>query len=290
MRKFLPVLAFLLVLLPHVLYAATVTFDPQEKTVGTNEPFLVGINLDAVTPVNVLALNLLFSTNLKPVDVSNGNSVIVNWIDKPVYDEAKHALTFSGMIPGGYAGVGGRVLTVSVQAVGDGDGWIAMDPSMSHAYMNDSRATDDALTGRSLHVRITHTKSNLDNLVPDTTPPETFEPQVVRIPSEIGEQAMLAYTVVDKGSGVDHVQVIESNPIFPWIRTVSENADSPYLLRNQELTSRVTVNAYDKRGNVRTEIVQPTNPPIGTYTTIGGLICILVVLLLMSFVRARKRS
>ena len=42
-------------------------------------------------------------------DSSDGNSIISYWVERPTYDPLKNTLEFSGIVPGGFYGKGGRL-------------------------------------------------------------------------------------------------------------------------------------------------------------------------------------
>jgi hypothetical protein len=81
--------------------------------------------------------------------------------------------------------------------------------------------------------------------------PERFAPVVSRDPGIFGGQYFLAFATTDKGSGLDHYDVLEVpagtaiGQDVPW-QTVA----SPYLLKDQTLGSDVYVRAVSRAGTV----------------------------------------
>lgn len=240
-----------LMLLPGAVHAATITFDPQETDVGTDTAFLVGVDLDATQPVNVVSLALHFSPGLAPVNVSDGNSILSFWVDKPTFDEQSHTLTFSGLVPAGYSGTKARLVLLSVKASQTGVGTISVDGA-SHVYLNGAAAQEDTLVSAPLVLNVTPMKHNLSNILSDTTAPESFTPVVAWMPSGTGREAWaLLFATEDKGSGIDHFEVRETDAHLPWWGSGWHTAVSPYVLEDQSRQSRIEVRVTDKDGNMR---------------------------------------
>ena len=237
---------------PILAQAATVSFEPQESTVGLAGPFVVAVNLSSEVPVNALALSITFSDNLEPVDISDGNSILNFWIKKPVFDEQSRTLDLEAIIPGGFSGKGGRLVTVTVRAKYQGSGDITLDTGSSHAYRNAIPVSEEPLASSTLTLLIQSAKHNLDNTLPDTHPPEVFTPSLVKLPTDSGEKWMLVFATQDKDSGIDHYEVKEE-ALLPWQNFAWHTVQSPYELKDQELQGRAVVRAYDKAGNVREE-------------------------------------
>lgn len=260
MRRHFLTLLLVVSALPSVLSAAAITFEPQEYTVGTDSPFVVGVDLDARDPVSVIALSLVFSPGLEPVDVSDGNSIVSMWIDRPVFDQRTRTLSFSGMVPGGYSGTKGRVLTLRVAALREGIGTISVG-RQSRAYRNGPDGIEDVLDSQPLSLSVSPTRQNLANTIPDSNPPEEFTPQIVTLPNGSGTQRhAIAFAAQDKGSGIDHYEVSESRPILSFTMqlfgmSLWHEATSPYKLADQGLHSTISIRAIDKNGNIRNEII-----------------------------------
>jgi len=91
----------------------------------------------------------------------------------------------------------------------------------------------------------------------DTLPPEPFEITIGQNPSIFAGQYFLTFAAVDKTSGIDHFEILETRKDKgKW-----ERGESPYLLKDQSLTSIIKVKAVDKAGNERiAEIVPSLNP------------------------------
>ena len=280
---------FLVLGFPVVCLASTVTFVPQENEVGLHTPFLLAVHISAGVPINVIDLSIDFPDGMRPVDVSDGNSVVSMWIQKPSYDESTHTLTLTGFIPGGFVGQDGTVATVRVAADKAGSYTIALNRAASHIYLNDPPARDDTIAGGTVSLRASATKSNISNEIPDAFPPEEFTPQVAQMPTDTGVAWMLIFNTQDKGSGIDHYEVREMDPLMPF-GSVWKTAQSPYLLQDQTLGSRVEVRAIDKNGNVRVEVLESERvvSRLFTYKVFGTEVLALILVMILAVAVWRK--
>ena len=248
----------------HSVTAATITFDPQDTTVGTTTPFQVGINMDSTDPVNAFSLTFDVSPTVKIIGYSDGNSIVNLWIDQPHLVDARH-LSLSGIIPGGYTGTGGRIITLSLQALASGPFQVSLDPA-SRAFLSGPHPVRAPLYSKQLALSAVIGKDNSPNVLPDTLPPVPFTPSLMALPGLGGERTAVIFATQDKGSGIARYDVAES-----WSDISSDDADglsslpwraaeSPYVLTDQNLTSYIYVRAVDGEGNQRVEIILPAYP------------------------------
>jgi hypothetical protein len=97
----------------------------------------------------------------------------------------------------------------------------------------------------------------LDEVHADTTAPEFFSVQTYRDPKIYEGKYFLAWSTTDKQTGVDHYEVLETDPgRFGFFRNIGTKshwmiATSPYILSDQFLRSKIMVKAIDKMGNER---------------------------------------
>ncbi len=78
----------------------------------------------------------------------------------------------------------------------------------------------------------------------DKVPPEPFS---VYLSLLANDKYYAVFSAVDKGSGIDHYEIAEKR--FPFQSLLWTPAQSPYLLRDQYLTSDVYIKAIDHAGN-----------------------------------------
>jgi len=251
---------------PAVVFAAKLYFVPQEETIGTNGKFLVAINISAQKPVNAFEVAISVPSELTPVDTANGSSIVNFWVEKPRWDEISRLLTFAGIVPGGFAGGEATLLVVQFKAEKNGQAFLSFDGGRTSVYLHSPNGNKDSLDLATLNIPVAPGKENLPIEISDNNPPEPFTPFVARDPSVFGGKWFLAFSTQDKGSGVARYEINESRfvkgqkngkpPLPPsdaeWIV-----AETPYLLKDQELRSYIFVKAVDKAGNERMEFVPP---------------------------------
>lgn len=258
MHKHLTIVVLCALFFPGAVFAAEITLEPQERVVGTDEPFAIAVNLSSADFVNALSLTIRFPRGIDPVEVSDGNSIISIWLDEPHFDEVTRTLSLSGLMPGGFSGEGARILTIYAQAHQEGRFEIALDKTNTEIYRNTPNAETVRITADSLILEVRKGKRNIMNKPIDTLPPEPFVPEVVATPDERALWTVV-FAVQDKVSGVARYEIRERHAIFPWLLRVSRDVKSPYELRDQTLSSRIEIRAYDAEGNIRISTVAPAN-------------------------------
>ncbi|MEK7511050.1 MAG: hypothetical protein AAB582_02355 [Patescibacteria group bacterium] len=271
--------------IPLSVSAATVSFEPQASTAGIDGPFVIAVNLSADTYINALDIRLMVPHSLEPIDVSDGNSIINLWLEEPHFDETTRILSFSGIIPQGFMGEQGRLLTITMRpALLESSAELELDP-VSAAYAGEGEKV--ALTALSLKLPVVATRGNIANPIPDTDPPEAFTPIVVREEHLYEGAPVLLFSTVDKGSGIARYEVKESwfGNVFP--STGWRLATSPYPLRDGERASHIYVRAIDKTGNSSVEHMQPERIPTVMYVV--PLIAILSMLVFWYVRQMRAR-
>jgi hypothetical protein len=288
-RTVVPGLCAALFFAPSFVAAATLALDPSEGEYGPGDMFIVTIRLD--TPVsecvNAASVELFYPTDwMKPTAISKGESLLTLWVEEPKIDTAKGLISFSGGIPAGYCGrvqgdpgesnvlakvvftipgnmIGGKVATGPVPLA------LSFGPKTS-VLMNDGMGTPAPLSLKTATLTRLLTSKGLTNewldiVHADNLPPDSFSVSVLRDPNMFEGKYFLAFTTVDKQSGVHHFEVREDDPDrLEFVRGGKERAEfvispSPYYyeLADQELRSRITVRAVDNARNHTDQIVAP---------------------------------
>ena len=221
------------------------------------------------------------------------------WIKRP-YMNDKHQLVLSGIIPGGFSGSAGRLAIVHLKAGKTGNASVMIDQS-SRAYTNTINATPDPIVSKSVTFSVKSGVINKDLVLEDSISPESFTPIIGRISTSTTELATtsgqsdagswrVAFNAQDKGSGIARYEVAESkNSIslddkeklasIDW-----HEAQSPYILTDQTLSSYIYVKAIDQKSNEQIEIVSPQNKK--WYSGPIGYILITILALLGLYVIA----
>lgn len=277
--------SLLLFSIPVFAKAAEIHFDPQDSSIGTEGEFLVGVNLTSEERVNAISLVLPIPTGLRLMGVSDGNSIVTLFVEQPSFDDDERSLSFSGVIPNGFSGEEGRLVTLTFAPEKRvGSATFVLDPG-SEAYAKEGEPV--ALYGRALTLPFAAGKRNLQDFPPDRDPPEEFDPVLIPDPSPQGSGLLIAFSTVDKASGIERYEVKESVwgnwfPSYGWQETTS-----PHRLTDATRTSWVYVRATDEAGNSYVAMIPPERSPFVVYIPI---LLGIIVLLFIVYARYARRS
>lgn len=290
-------LAFYFAFLAPVLFvpltsnAAMLYLEPQSTMLGTQGSFSVVVLLDAEAPINTVSASIIFPKALEPYDVEIGESIVNLWVDKPTWNETTRTLTFSGVIPGGFQGDGGPLVTIDCNVANPNVSTsLLFDPANTHVYLSDGKGTQDSLTLDGLTLPVALGKENISPAIPDTAPPEAFTPVVSRSENIFNDQWFLSFSTEDKGGGVAFYEVKEQRAgIFRLFPSAWQKVDSPYILSDQALRSEIDVEAVDKVGNIRLETIPPRFP-LPWYESLSFWIILVIVFVLYAAIRYKKNG
>jgi hypothetical protein len=197
-------------------------------------------------------------------------------------------------MPGGFRGSLGTVFSLVLEAGNPGTGTLSILNPVT--FYNDGLGTPASTTAKLSSIIIQEKISTSTVIsVSDRIPPESFIPQVIRDPNLFNGHYFLVFETQDKQTGMDHYEVSEVSTAgkhsdFPpsW-----EPAESPYLLRDQSLSSDIYVRAVDQAGNfIVTKLPARYSKANGfqAISTIYFAIALLLILLVLLYVRSRSRS
>ena len=260
--------------IPLVSNAAKISIDAPDEIYGVGDTFVLPIRIDPEGQcINAIEVTLAYDADiLTAVDVGRGNSILSLWTEDPQIDKERGVVSFSGGIPGGYCGrVSGDPGQTNVLAnlVVSANGAIPAQGATttisivrSSVLQNDGRGTPLPTTVTNTMFRVekeNDERSNewLDEVKADVIAPELFDVVLSSNPSVAGGKKFVAFSAVDKQSGVDHYEILETDPNrFGLLSWISKEAHwvvgkSPYILRDQSLRSSILVKAVDKAGNER---------------------------------------
>lgn len=275
--------------------AATLEFDPQDKTVGMKESFDVGLNISATEAINALELTLKIPPGLTPIDVKDGNSVISFWIEEPHFDEYERTLTLSGIMTGGFHGTGGRVALIVFKASSEGKKTVTVDTLKSRIFLNTGDGIADTVTAFPLDLFVSKGRDNILNHPEDTVPPEPFTPLLSNDPLLYSGRATVVFSTQDKDSGVDYYEVAErrGRPISNYEKLVWQRAESPFLLHDQEGKSAIYIRAVDNEGNSHVEVIPASVVSWYLHPSLQGILYVIIGLVAVLFIiwkKTRKKS
>lgn len=292
-KKFLWIagaLAYILVLFGFVsiVLAAEFHFNLNGQPVK-NKSFLVKLMVDSPhQPINALAGSVVLpAANMKVKEIRNGNSLISFWVDSPAFNSNR--VSFFGIIPGGYQGMGGEILTLIVEAEAEGKFKINMD--QARVLQHDGLGTEAKVAITPLEVMVA--REGVSETVPtDTLPPEEFIPVVASDPTTDEGKLLLIFGTQDKESGIDHYEIQESRrgatSSQGWVK-----AESPYELQDQSRGSFIFVKAVDRANNEVVVKIAPAQPPIAWYKIIFLIIAaiiIVIALVVIARILAKNRE
>lgn len=154
-------------------------------------------------------------------------------------------------------------MTISLKDVhvllNDGSGGELQGLRTTPLTLNITKAT--AVTPPSQNIPKEEKSINL----PDTISPESFIPMISHHPSIANDAYFVAFSAVDKDSGVAKYEVQETPKIIGLVTdkfsTQWSEAVSPYVLHFQSWGSKVEVRATDGAGN---SIISSADKPFGT--------------------------
>lgn len=241
---------FLCQLLPSTILAAQTSFSLQTESVRRGDVVVAELSLrELEQTINAMDGYISFDPNfLKVEDVSIGDSVFTLWPRTPVFSNDNGRIIFTGGIPGGLKNTKGKVLRIVFLAKNTGDTSIAVTDE-SVLYLNDGQGTKVSPHNIALDFSIAEADENVptqnnwnEQLVNDKTGPENLIVQLGRDASIFDGRYFISFFAQDKETGIDHYEVKEGEKDFAY-------SESPYILNDQQLKSKVFVKAIDKAGN-----------------------------------------
>lgn len=257
----------------------SVFLDPPNISANPRDTFVVNIRIDTGGEcVNAIDGKIKFdNTVLKAVDFGRGQSLISLWLAPPKIDQSAGVISFAGGIPGGYCGriagdpgltniLGKIVFSPTDTAITTTHIGMTDD---SEILLNDGLGTKAQAEYKGADVIIgtgTDTKNDwLADIRSDTTAPEPFIIELDREALAYDGKYFIAWSTTDKQSGIDHYEVLETDPwkfgFFNFLngekRAFWTRAESPYILLDQNLRSKILVKAVDKIGNERIAELEP---------------------------------
>ena len=229
--------------------AASIFFEPQEinTTINSVEKVEIFLNTRDNESVNAFEINVEYPIEfLKLNNWSDGNSIINLWIQKPENKEG--IFSFQGIIPGGYSGENGLLITLYFEGYKEGMAKIKIKNN-SQILLNDGLGTPVKSSFSLATVNIkTSEKEPPKFEFTEKIPPEPFTPLISRSDKIYNGNYFLVFSTQDKNSGINYYEISEGEESF-------RIAQSPYLLRNQKLDEDIRIRAVDKAGNIRMEII-----------------------------------
>lgn len=288
MRKIIITILSILTLLSYSssVYAAELKLlNNSKEDVRVNDVLSLDLYINTQNEsINTIASTIFYNKDVLHIKkIYTGNSIINIWIDNP--DISKDGeISFSGITPGGYNGDKGNIITIlfDVKKSGKSDVKIIK----SQLFRNDGKGTEikAKITNLNLNIldKINKDNTNNKNILIDKDLPEPFNPEINRDINIFDNKYFIVFNTQDKISGIHHYEVCEGDEYACIVTT------SPYLLKDQELKTKIYVKAVDKSYNMRIAIVNPQNIPWYEHYVI--LAIILLICTFGIFIKKRNRS
>jgi len=272
---------------PILAHGAQIYLDPATGKYPPGVTFGVDVRIDNQGEcINAAEVNLSYPKDqLEAVAASDGDSIFSLWVKSPTIYSDYGLVSFVGGLPGGYCGrvagdsaLSNKLATIYFRfptSTALASSSIPQPAQLTFlsgtkALVNDGAGTLASLTtGGATYTRLLKGKYvSLDTwqkaIENDTTSPDPFIVGIYRNSSLFDNNWFAVFSTVDKQTGIDHYEVAEvssQNSSVPqsqwnWFRAVS-----PYLIKDQKLTSLIAVRAIDRAGNIRVEHYLPVQSP-----------------------------
>ncbi len=270
--------------------------------------------------INAANIVLNFPSDVLEVkDFISGDSLFSLWVDRPNDEKIKEAnekgiISFSGGLPGGYCGrvsgdpgdsnvLGAIVVSLKKPIVFSKAG---MDfSSNTEVFLNDGNGTFANISTQGMNFEISSKASGQPKddwgrrIREDKIPPETFVIEISKDDRISDGRYFIVFSTTDKQTGIDHYEVLENkkDDATSWLDNLVgvlrralnkqekessfEVAQSPHILKDQNLKSQIKVKAVDRAGNER--VVEYHNKSKSVATASGKISWPVIALALLVF-------
>lgn len=266
--------------------AAILYLEPKENKYSNGDLFLVNLMIDTEGErINAAQIELNFPPDkLEAVEISKGGSIFSFWPEEPSFSNEAGKISLVGGIPRGFEGKGKIVSIVFKVIFSENESSFAEInfSEKNQVLLNDGLGTKTDLKFQKSVFTLFSKKGEIpkneweEELKKDKIPPEPFEIVLDKTPLIFEGKYFIAFQTVDHQTGIDHYEVKEGKK--PW-----KKAQSPYLLEDQTLSSKISVKAVDKAGNERIVELGPIFPKKFLFKTPQIWLIIVISLLIIGF-------
>jgi len=278
-----------------IVSAAELNLISHTQEIAVGQQFQVDVILNTEgEQINAIEGKIIFPRDLLELKkINDGNSIINFWIEKPK-SAPEGQIVFSGIVPGGYNDNQGLILSITFLAKKEGSGLIEIQNAKT--LLNDGKGAEAKLKIFNFQFSIFKESPAIQSLVPkikDLEPPEDFKPEIASDPTIFDGKYFLVFATQDKGSGIAGYAVHESirkKDVTQRNAQKWQEAESPYVLKDQKLRSWIYVKAVDKAGNERI-VSLPPKYPLKWYEKWEnwGIIVVTIVIIWLILLIFRKR-
>ena len=245
-------------MIANMALASSFNLGLNKHNIDIQENVILSLSLTSEEHINAIKLTINFPDALLDVqDINIGGSIINAWIEKP-YLKSQGEIVMAGIIPGGFLGENGKIVTINLKG---------KDNGFAQIYLSDLEVLKNDGIGNNAYIQANPIQLKIHNLIfeqqnndelNDTEIPEDFKPEIARDKNIFQNKWFIVFNTQDKDSGMDHYEILEQRP-WRWFKSNWVKAISPYELRDQSLKSIIFVKAIDKVGNERTIKIEPQN-------------------------------
>jgi len=250
-------------------FAASLEVNVDKNISNQGEIFTATILLNTEgQSINTIEGDLNYDSNfIKAEAINIGSSFVDFWINKPDI-KTLGLIHFSGITPGGISTPTGEVFKVMFKPFGTGNTNISLNNIT--LYLNDGKGSTTPAKIKNLSVSVNQSKNSTgstDLVFNDKIPPEKFSIIRSKDPSIFDNNYFIAFSTMDKGSGVDYYKICE---LFKCVV-----GGSPFLLKNQTQFYLIRVIAYDMNGNSVSSLL------VSAWFVVAIILLILLILLII---------
>lgn len=240
--------------MPKVSFASQFFFETPFSLYSFQDNVTVNVFLDTQDATVNTVSGDIYLGNLKQndIDIKDGNSSILFWIDKPVFESAENKISFSGITPGGLQG--SKIFLFSVVVKNNTPGQnISFVSRNGSVLLHDGTGTlvKTPLISKNIFISLDENFNPVTQTRADKEQPEDFTPVVVQDINLYEGKNTLVFATQDKNSGIAGYKIKEGY-FGSYI-----DAESPYVLKDQKLFKVIFVKAIDNAGNERLAVIHP---------------------------------
>jgi len=246
--------------------AADFYFSYPSQNIYEGDIFAVDLNISSDNEnINVVEGYLNFDKEkLEVKEITSGGSIFSLWLKPAIFSNETGEISFIGGTPNGFQGKNGKILKIIFLAKKEGEAIVELLDN-SFVFLNDGYGTKTAFKKLPLKIAIFKKEVGIESknewkniLESDKNPPEFLETIVSQNEFVFGNKYFVSFFASDNESGVDYYEIAETEQeTEDFSKLKWEKAQSPYLLKDQELKNYIYIKAVDKAGNEKIVLIKP---------------------------------
>lgn len=270
-------------------FASNVYFTTPSTTIAVGDvvPVEIRLNTESIS-VNVVEGSIALQTSkqgLEMRELSVAGADVTLWSRKPSWDKNAQSVTLVGGEPGGFNK--SDALIFKMFFIPESEGQITLMPDFK-IYANDGKGTVVPVSITPLSFTVVEQGATPKDewkktVATDNIPPELLSAEIGQDVSVYDGKLFLVIHGEDSQSGIDHYEVKEGDR--DPVRSGTE-----YVLQDQDQSTKITIAAIDKAGNVRilemSSVSKKINPYY-LYSILGFLVIIIISVVII--LRRRKK-